>query len=283
MKRGFIFLALVFLSTALSAQNYFLGNLFKARRSLSCDWLDTKHEFGIYGLGGVLSLPFDSKGITTMTNKKTSGYLGGGVGFSYTYFLDNPRQVIVNNRWAINAGVEIAFYGLTVDIDNIDRYTSLDYVDVKQQAIFQRHEIHDNFHESKRATYVNVPIMLTYLRPAFTNHKFYVSGGVKVGALMSGTFVKKSDKMVVYGHFPKTQTTLPDHIGDDMKDIGIGTWDGGISDDGKLPFDINTALAFETGFRWRNVNPPVWYTGVYADYGTSKIWTAGLKFKVTFW
>lgn len=205
-----------------------------------------RHELSVWGGGGLSTLNYS----TEIGDSKLRG--GGSFGLGYNYGF--------NDRWSINTGLEFSFYNSKVNGSEFsDRYDTND-----GEYDFQLRSDVVGYIEKQKAIYLNIPIMAQYELP-LSDHKFYASGGFKVGLPISGKY--KVDRGIIYNHgyYPDR-----DIIYSDQKFKGFGTFSrAGFEDD--LDLKLACMVSLEAGMKWKLPNSLSLYTGAYFDYGLNDI------------
>ncbi|GHV67422.1 hypothetical protein FACS1894199_12880 [Bacteroidia bacterium] len=214
---------------------------------------DAKHEFSIYGGGGVSALQY------TPAQGSSQLGIGGGGGVGYSFFIA-PQL-------GFNTGVEAAVFNASVSGATVTGSSKevFDFTNPTrtEEAYFQ--STYSDYKETQRALYLQIPLMAQFQTGA--GNQFYAAAGVKVGLMFAGSYETTADHLVLSGYFPTTAQTFDDAI-----EMGYVTKEHPTASD-NLDFGTNLALAAEAGIRWRGTVLPntTIYTGVYMDYGLLNI------------
>lgn len=207
-----------------------------------------KHEVSLWGAYGLSTLNYDlSYGDRTLG----LGYLGG---IGYNYFF--------NYHWSVGLGAEFSVLTSTADVtkfsDNypISAFYGLDRaLNLNIQA--------GTYKEDYTAYYINVPVMLKYQLDALKQHKFYVAGGLKVGIPYKAEYKTAGERTAI----AYNRDSNGNNTGDAFTNFhGFGTQSVDVKKT-EFDLDLNLALAFETGMKWKLKNKLYLYTGVFVDYG----------------
>ncbi len=211
---------------------------------------EKRHELSISIAGGYSSLQYKP----TVGDYKYG--LGGGIGIGYTY-LFKPK-------WGIATGLELDIYNAKTKITgHSDTYLAIDDEDKRNQMTLMVEKF-DNFEETQRAYYLNIPIMLQYQGNGEEGRKFYAALGGKIGIPIQCNY-KSTGDYLTKGHYIFTQTTF-----EDMPEHGYNFYDD-LKADEKLKLDLNFQLSGELGYKWLMKDDLYLYTGVYCDYGLNDI------------
>jgi hypothetical protein len=231
-----ILLMIALLPIDVSAQYYFLKR---------------QNEASVYVFGGWQALLY------TLENGSVSTTLGGGAGAGYTYYF--------NNYWSLVTGFEVGTYGADASIDMLhggkhERHTDrIRPPDMILNSEFERYT------EKQNAIYGHIPLMAQLLIPAGDTYEYYLSAGLKVGMLLSGTFQTSFKTMTISAWLPYSGQTIASmpQLGFVQRENLAGMYDAS----GDLPLRFNIMGAVEGGIRWVFEDGAALYTGIYLDYG----------------
>lgn len=206
-----------------------------------------KHEFSMYGGGGLSALRYD------LSHGEAKERPGGQAGFGYTYFI--------LPNFGITSGLEFAFYKTRLTLDSFsDSYLSQD----KDGREFEFHTTVNNLEEKQNAMFLQVPLMLQF----HTKGKFgfYMAAGCRI-AIPTKTRYRLSGATTITstGYYADEETTYTDDA-----DRGFGTFavEGGKKD---MKFKVSTMVSLEAGMRRDFGEGVALYVGAFVDYGLNNI------------
>jgi hypothetical protein len=202
-----------------------------------------KHEFSLYGGGGLSTLYYSSD------IGSRAGLAGGLVGGDYRFFA--------MRHFGLGVGAEVAFYNakgligdysyaeqVTDDGDNFEFRTTLrDYVERESVVMF------------------NVPVMLRY-RGDPEKNAFYAAVGGKLSIPVYGKYSVVGGTSSNSGYY-----AYEDYEYHAQKFRGFGSFPE--FDSQEINLTTTLILALEAGMNWR-LQHILLYTGVYFDYGVKK-------------
>jgi hypothetical protein len=204
------------------------------------------NEFSIYGGGGFSTLLFSP----SLKGASSKGF-GGDAGIGFTTFF-NPQI-------GIHFGAGFGFNNVEVSVDNLKTVTP-GLVDANDY-LFDKHTTLSDYNESKKLTFVSIPIMLQFQQNLGTTHAFYAMGGTKISFQHQTEYKSSVATLSNAAYYPElnnwsaTQTFA-----------NLGTFNGN-STDGNFKIELFVKLALEIGMKWRIGNNTFLYTGAYLDYG----------------
>lgn len=207
---------------------------------------ENKHEFSIYGGGGLSTLYY-----SVTAGEHEMGF-GGLFGLGYNYSF--------TPKWSLGIGLEGALYNTTFN---------LPYLNAKHMATdiegtnFEFRSAVRKYEENQRAILLQVPVMLQFQTGG--KHKFYVAGGGKIGLPLSQTYkgngaLLQNSGYYVYEHYDYTTQEF----------VGFGDYIGRKSNE-DLDLKLSFMVSGEVGMKWRLSPTMSLYTGVYVDYGLNNI------------
>lgn len=218
---------------------------------------DPKHEFSVYGKGGISTLQYR---LDEGTRK--NGF-GGGAGLGYTWFFAP--------RWGLQTGLEFNFYRAEARLNDGTELRQLIFEDntgdIPVHQTFRSRV--SNFKEQQRASYLNIPLMVQYRTAG--RHQFYAALGVKAGFRLSSKFETTADlnnSLVFSG--TNSDGIWEEEMNEQDPDLYTGSYPGS-------RFEGNTDLKFaalgamEAGVKWRLSDGMKLYTGLYADIGLNSV------------
>jgi len=230
-----------------------------------------RHEFSIWGGGGISSLQYN---LSVGEHKMGYGYIGG---LGYNYFLN----------YNLSLGIGAEFSSLTataklpIDFEDVYRIGLYDKQDGSDAYYLKTDRWLQTYKENQQAYYINIPVMAKYQIDAFKGHKFYVAAGPKIGIPLDYSFYKPTGIVRMTG-IAEGELHTADWFGvagDGMKNRGWGTFN--ISDEmaryKRATFNLNVIAAIESGMKWKLNEGWSLYTGIYFDYGLVDIRKGDVK------
>jgi len=209
-----------------------------------------RHELMLWLGGGFSSLnAFPTFGDR---NYRYGGILGGGYGYHF------------NPHWSIGIGVELALYNMSMDVEHLQDWSSIQ--DQDGDAINYYANI-ENYTEKQRLYTVNIPVWVQYQTPLFdSQHEFYAALGFKLGIPLSAKYKIEDAQFVTYGYYGEWDQTLYD-----QRDLGYGDNTGKTVQE-NLHFNLICMGMADVGVKWDIGNPKLnLYTGIYFDMGFNDI------------
>jgi len=204
-----------------------------------------KHEFSIYGGGGLSALSYKTVGA-----EQKSG-AGGNFDFGYHYFF--------TPKWGLGTGAEFAFYNASVNIDNFN----LTYMAVDMEGVtFEFRSTVNAYEEKQRALLLQIPLMLQFQTGGA--RQFYVAAGGKVGLPLNGKY-STTASLRNAGYY-----AYENSLYDTQEFMGFGNFPGKKTD-GDLDFRTAFLVSVESGVKWRLNDKVSLYAGAYLDYGLNNI------------
>jgi len=210
-----------------------------------------KHEFSIYGGGGLSTLLY-SPALGTQNN----GF-GGLAGLGYTMFF--------NDVFGMGIGAEAAFYNAKALLGDFASETQV--VDMEDTPFNFAWKI-TGYEESQKATFINIPLKLFIQSKNY--HRIYGALGAKLGIpLMANGSYKGTISTSGKYEFENYEYTT-------QKFMGFNA----IPESGDNSLKINLAYlaSAEVGMKWTLSKDIVLYTGIYVDYGLNDIREGGEPF-----
>ena len=206
----------------------------------------SKHEFSIYGGGGLSTLFYD-----VTAGEHELGF-GGLFGFGYNYFF--------TPKWSLGLGIEGALYNTTFNLP----YLNASHMAVDMEGTnFEFRSAVRSYKEEQRAIMVQIPLMLQFQTGGV--HKFYIAGGGKVGLPVSQTYKSNSALLQNSGYYE-----YEDYNYTTQEFLGLGDYLGRKSND-DLDLKLSFMVSGEAGMKWRLTPGISLYTGIYVDYGLNNI------------
>jgi len=215
---------------------------------LSCTTLTSqnKHEFSVYGGGGLSTLKYK------MSVGEQKNNFGGLAGIGYTYFF--------SSKIGLGSGAELALYNAKSTIDNLgDKYMAKDM----EGAGFEFRSTVSNYEEKQKAMYVNIPLMLQF--QTGKKHMFYAAAGGKIGIPLNGKYKTSGATIKNSGYYAEE-----DYEYTTQEFMGFGTFTGRDMDD-DVDFKLAYIVSAEAGMKWKLKDNLSLYTGAYFDYGLNDI------------
>ena len=220
-----------------------------------------RHEFSVWGGGGISSLQYDAYIGGIEGNHKVG--TGGIVGLGYDYFF--------NYNWSLGTGVEFSAlagkteFGLVNDkfIRPMDKWGG-----GNQLILFDTQG--NDFYERQRAYYINIPVMARFQFDLFKGHKFYAAAGPKIGIPVDGMYRSKGELRTT-GYLWQNNEISTEHRYENMPEHGFGNYKNNYK--GDLDFKVNIMASVEAGIKWRFKENKKWhlYTGLFADFGLNDV------------
>lgn len=205
-----------------------------------------KHEFMVYGAGGMSSLSFKSDQMDV--NKGIGGQFGVGYNLFFT------------GNFGIGIGAEISLYNSKSVMDLLtDKYMTVD----KTNEEFEFRSKVYNYQEKQHATYIHIPLMLNFQSTGAT--RVYFGAGIKIGLPVGGQY--KTDGATIansgYYAYENVEYTTQEFM-------GFGSFTGKDTK-GDLEFKTAYLAAAELGVKLRLYDGLSLYTGLYFEYGLNNI------------
>jgi outer membrane protein OmpA-like peptidoglycan-associated protein len=216
---------------------------------LSCSALQAqyKHEFSLYGGGGLSTLKYD---ITTGEQKNG---LGGTAGLGYTFFF--------SPKWGLETGAGLSFYNAKYNLNNLSTKHMTTDMD---GAAFEFRSTVSNYEEKQKAMMVQIPLMLQF--QTGNKHQFYAALGGKVAIPVNGTYNSSGATIQNSGYY-----AAEDYEYTTQEFMGFGSFTGK-DGDGDLRFKTAFLASAEAGVKWKLKDGLSLYTGAYLDYGLNNIY-----------
>lgn len=213
----------------------------------------TKREISVWGGGGLSTFDY------SIENGNRKNGMGGLFGIGYNYFL--------TESWSIGSGLEISFSKAKMSQKSFaDAHNSNDgeYDFVYRTSV-------ENYREKQKATYLNIPLTAQFQLDITKEHKYYVSGGFKIGIPLSSKFKITEGTFKNSGYYPQwSNQNGRELIMDTQEFMGFGTYDQK-NKEGDLNFKVAVMATLETGIKWKAGDNSSLYTGIYIDYGLNDI------------
>ena len=208
-----------------------------------------KHEFSVYGGGGLSTLLYEPAAGT-----QSNGF-GGLAGLGYTLFF--------NDYFGIGTGAEIALYNAKMKSASFSSESQA--ADISGDSFLYRTKL-DNFEEKQTATSVNIPLMLNFQSGGY--HKFYVALGAKIGIPIWADYSSSTGKITTSGYYEYENF---EYKGPDFAFLGFDTYSKDVDGKGDLKLKLAYLASAELGMKWSLGKNTALYTGVYFDYGLNDI------------
>jgi len=206
-----------------------------------------RHEFSLYGGGGLSTLKYD---VVTGTQKNG---LGGHFGVGYHYFF--------SPKWGLGTGLEGALYHARFELNNYQ--TRYQAIDMESNPFEFRSTLNDH-KEKQSAMLLQIPLMLQY--QTGKKHQFYAAAGGKVGFPLSGKYKISGSNVQNSGYYAEE-----DYEYTTQEFMGFGAFSN-VKSSGDLSFKTAFFASADLGVKWK-LNDKGWslYTGIYVDYGLNNI------------
>ena len=207
-----------------------------------------KHEFSVYGGGGLSSLMYKP------TFGDQSLRLGGHFGLGYHFFF--------SPNWGLGTGLELGFYRSKFNMNNLNlHFMATDW----QNKNFEFRSTVNDFEEKQRAMLLQIPLMLQFqTNREESNRQFFAALGGKAGIPLRGRY-NNVGTFNNAGYF-----AYENALYDTQRFMGFGEFPNRESN-GNLDFKTAFFLSAEAGVKWRLNDRFSLYTGVYFDFGLNNI------------
>jgi hypothetical protein len=229
-------------------------NMMEAQESAEPSRKLPKHEFSIYGLGGLAGLNYKLSEGGTQSNSA-----GGGAGFGYTFNL--------NSNWGITLGAEIEIYGSKATYGALSG--EYEYGTAGTWEHLRFHYSVSGYEEQQRITQSSIPVMLQFKTSSGGTACFYIAGGVKIGSPLSAKATITSGRATTSGEFSYEQVEYSD-----LAEYGFVDNLPLAETKSKIALGASVALALESGVRFPLSSNIALYTGAFLDYGLNDIRSA---------
>lgn len=208
-----------------------------------------KHEFSIYGGGGLSTLNYKLNNVNDDKVNSKAGYMAG---IGYTFFF--------SRQWGVATGAELATYKSESELYSVmDTHETVDdYGDNFDFILFQK-----GLNEEQEAQYINIPLMIQF--QAKDDAGFYAAFGGKIGVPTKGKYKYSYNSLTTKGYYPSLNVMY-----DDVEYRRFGTF-GGKEGRGDLNFKTAFMVSAEIGMKWSLDKSFSLYTGAYADYGLNDV------------
>jgi outer membrane protein OmpA-like peptidoglycan-associated protein len=242
----FLLTGLLYANTACSRNTELLRNTEEEDTRREAEETGCRHEFSLWGAAGISTLRYRPG-----FGERESG-TDGAFGWAYTCFF--------HPEWGVSSGMEYALYQSALKLTGLT--DALETRDIFGNRIVYHSRI-DGYREKQRIGLLNIPLALLY--QTGNRHKFYVSGGMKLGLPLSGEYESGEAVITASGYYPDyNQTEIW------QNDLGYGILPVKGSR-GKLNSGLSLTGTLETGMKWNTGASQYLYTGIYLDYGLSNI------------
>ena len=176
---------------------------------------------------------------------------GGGIGFGYTYFL--------NNHWGIQTGIEAQYNRNTFKLDNGLQITSNEIYN--QGSAFEYKVSAENYKEEQHFYSFTIPLLVQYRSSISSKTGFYIGFGGKLFLPTHQDVKANASSLSLSGYYPDLNLEI-----NDLPVYGFGSvknWE----DDTSVSLKTSILLSVEGGLSFKLKKSLNLYTGVYADYG----------------
>lgn len=220
-----------------------------SQESKDTSFQQSKHEFSVWGSFGLSTFRYD---LSYGDRDCKSGFM---FGLGYTYFF--------NYHWGLGIGAELSLLRTSLDISNFTDAYYIQAFNGADRPLYLSVQGMD-YEESYKAFYINIPLMAKYQLDVWKQHKFYATGGFKLGIPVSGSYSTNGSYRAVGYDI--------DDSGNPIGDAMVGFHDLGktINADQKgmdYDFGVNFILALEAGMKWKLTDQLSLYTGAFVDFG----------------
>jgi len=199
-----------------------------------------QHIFFVGGGFGLSSLQYQIK-----DGNHQSG-LGGKASIGYSF--------MVSPQMGLSTGIGLSFYSAQCDMNVLS--SEQPAIGIDGDFIFKAS--YSNYHETQKATYLNIPVMALFKTESTT--AFYGMAGVKIGFPVDAKY-KGSGNLTTSAFFEFENQEYQN-----MPEFGFGSFDD-VGGNAKLDLDMNLSLSIEAGIECSISYNWALRAGVFLDYG----------------
>jgi outer membrane protein OmpA-like peptidoglycan-associated protein len=238
------------------------GNFCAAALLLLCSALPSggqpQNELSAHGGGGLSTLLY-----TLPYGQRTVGF-GYDAGLGYTRFLDASMvgkilgERFMDTQIGVVTGLSLSRYSAAAQLDGA-AFALPDQIDVDGNP-YDLHVELLRYRERQRATFVSIPLMVTY-QHGRGKKLLYAQAGLKLSIPVVARYEVRNAAIRNEGYYYRLNYTVKDVL---YKGFGEFT---GRSSAGALPLRVVCAAAVEGGIRWQLSNSFALYAGLFADCG----------------
>jgi hypothetical protein len=203
-----------------------------------------KNELSAHGGGGLSALRY-----TLPYGERKAGF-GYDAGLGYTRF--------VGSSIGVGTGVSLSSYSATAQLDGATIILH-DQHDAEGD-VYDLHAKLLRYREQQQATFVHIPLMLSYYRNR-QQSSLYAQGGLKLSIPLSGRYESRNATIRSEGDYPRFGYLIQN-----SPYRGFGEF-GGRNTEGTLDLKMVYTVAVEAGIRWPLSSAFTLYAGLFADYG----------------
>jgi hypothetical protein len=207
---------------------------------------EPRNELSAHGGGGLSALRY-----TLPYGKYTAG-LGYDAGLGYTRF--------VGKRTGVSLGVSLSSHSATAQLDS-----ATFVLPSQRDAEGNSYDLHVKllrYREQQQATFVHIPLMLSYHRNR-RRSSLYAQAGLQLSLPLSARYESRNATLHSEGYYPDIDLSIQE-----SRYNGFGKFDGRNAE-GTLNLKVAYTAAAEVGVRWRLSSAFSLYTGLFAGYGLS--------------
>lgn len=219
---------------------------------------DQKHEMSVSVGGGTagFSPKMMNKDILAPEKKNKSG-VNFGVGYAYNF----------SNSFALVSGLDLDMYKSEFSIAEMaGSYLS---VDSENDGFLYRYAA-KGYQEKIKASYLSIPLMARYTYHVNDSWGLYVSGGAKVGFVVSSKYENSLASVKSEGAYVQWGNGENVPVIDDIELEGFGT-QSNLSSSGDLDLKVKFAMAAELGAQYKIGEQYKIYLGAYIDYSLNNL------------
>ena len=237
-----------------------------AASSLFAQGDQDRHELTVNLGGGLSTLKYN------LESGKNDLGLGGSLGLTYTYFI--------NNQFGIGTGVEANYYQSEYSNNNlIGSYRGIDPQKPSSEYFRLDYEYNEVYKEKQNALFVQIPLMVQFQTVGY--HKFYVAAGGRVGIPVSTKFETDASALESAKGFYSYEHDIDDEPYFNLQNQGFTSY-GTPKTDGKLSLKTAYMASVEVGMKWALNDNFSLYTGLYGDYTLNDVQKTKNKGTVTY-
>ncbi|MBD8389572.1 porin family protein [Dysgonomonas sp. BGC7] len=214
------------------------------------------HEISVYAGGGIGGLNPKSTNIFTIDKKNKAG-TNFGIGYAYNF----------TESLALVSGIDFTMYKSEFELEGFDgNYFTKDAEEDRVKFMYDG----KGYHESLKATYLNIPIMVRYSYHIDKSWGLYVSAGAKIGFRMSAKYNNTLQSLSTKGAYVQWGEGTDIPVIEDLPEQGFGEFSN-LSSDGSLKLKTRISAAAELGARYAIGEKYAVYLGGYIDYTLNNI------------
>lgn len=219
---------------------------------------DNKHEISVSVGGGTAGFnpKMISKGVLDIKKDNGNG-VNFGIGYAYN----------LSESFALVSGIHIDMFKSEFKLNEFGgNYMS---VDSENDGFLLQYSA-NGYKEEIKATYLNIPLMARYTYNLNDSWGLFVSGGAKIGFVLSSKYNNKLESVTAQGAYVQWGNGSDIPTIDDIELEGFGTFNG-LSSSDDLDLKTKFTAAAEIGARYKINTKYSIYFGGYIDYTLNNI------------